>query len=97
MRALAHDLPLLVLPLHPMLDQPMIGKAVAAAGAGLVLPATASPDRIGSAIRTLHDDPAYRTNAARLGGRIRATTGAATATDRLEVLLPAASDGLPRR
>jgi UDP:flavonoid glycosyltransferase YjiC (YdhE family) len=39
MRALAHDLPLLILPVHPMLDQPMIGKAVADVRAGLVDPA----------------------------------------------------------
>lgn len=97
MRALAHDLPLLVLPLHPMLDQPMVGKAVAAAGAGLVLPATASPDRIGRAIRTLYDDPAYRTNAARIGERIRATSGAVTAADRLEVLMSSAPGGLSQR
>ena len=36
MRALAHDLPLAIMPMHPMLDQPMVGKAVATAGAGEV-------------------------------------------------------------
>lgn len=27
-RALAHDLPLVIMPMHPMLDQPITGKAV---------------------------------------------------------------------
>ena len=34
-RALAHDLPLVIMPIHPMLDQPMVGKAVETAGAGV--------------------------------------------------------------
>ena len=29
MRALAHDLPLVVVPMHPLLDQPMVGASVA--------------------------------------------------------------------
>jgi len=37
MQALAHDLPLLVMPMHPLLDQPMVGASVQAAGAGAVV------------------------------------------------------------
>ena len=46
MRALAHGVPVLVMPMHPLLDQPMVGAAVARAGAGLVLPRTAPSARI---------------------------------------------------
>ena len=42
MRALAHGVPMLVMPMHPLLDQPMVGAAVERAGAGLVLPRTAA-------------------------------------------------------
>jgi hypothetical protein len=38
MRSLAHGVPLLIPPMHRILDQPMIGKALAAAGAARVLP-----------------------------------------------------------
>jgi hypothetical protein len=38
MRALSYDLPLLTLPMHPMLDQAMVGRAIAEAGAGRSCP-----------------------------------------------------------
>ena len=34
MQALAHDLPLVLMPMHPMLDQPLVGRSVEQAGAG---------------------------------------------------------------
>jgi UDP:flavonoid glycosyltransferase YjiC (YdhE family) len=60
MRALAHGIPLLILPMHRILDQPMIGKAVAAVGAGRVLPKTASAEEIRSAVKLLLQDLSYR-------------------------------------
>jgi UDP:flavonoid glycosyltransferase YjiC (YdhE family) len=87
MRALAHDLPLLILPMHPLLDQPMIGKAVAAAGAGLVLGKTASPDEIRNAVRTLLDNPTHRAAAATIGQRIRAQNGTIAAANEVESLM----------
>ncbi|HTF55336.1 MAG TPA: glycosyltransferase [Pseudonocardia sp.] len=87
MRALAHDLPLLILPMHPMLDQPMIGKAVAAAGAGRVLPRTARPDEIRKALNALLQDEQYRAAAATIGNRLRSRNGANIAADELECLL----------
>jgi UDP:flavonoid glycosyltransferase YjiC (YdhE family) len=86
MRALAHDLPLLILPMHPLLDQPMIGKAVAAAGAGRVLPKTANPDQIRAAVCALLENGPHRA-AATIGRRVRAQNGATAATDELEALL----------
>lgn len=46
MRALSHDLPLLIMPMHPMLDQKMIGQSVQAHGAARLLSKTAPPERI---------------------------------------------------
>ncbi len=87
MRALAHDLPLLLLPLDPLLDQPMVGKAVQAAGAGRVLRRNASVGSIADSLRELVPDGPHRRAAARLGARIRAGQGAARAADELEKLL----------
>jgi UDP:flavonoid glycosyltransferase YjiC (YdhE family) len=89
MRALAHGVPLLVLPMHRILDQPMIGKAVAAAGAGRVLPKTASAEEIRSAVRSLLQDPSYRRAAAAAGARLRSRNGAIAAADELDGLLKA--------
>lgn len=87
MRALAHGIPLLILPMHRVLDQPMIGKAVAAAGAGLVLPKTAPADEIRTAVRSLLQDPSYRHAAEVVGARLRSRNGAVAAADELEGLL----------
>ncbi len=87
MRALGHGVPLLVLPMHPMLDQPMIGKAVTEAGAGLTLKAKASSEAIATAVRSLLDDPAYRTAAASIAARLAKQDGAGSASDRIEALL----------
>ena len=87
MRALAHDLPLLVLPLDPMLDQPMVGKAVEEAGAGRVLRRRASVPAIAEALRELVADGPHRVAAAGLGARIRGCQGTVTAADELEKVL----------
>jgi UDP:flavonoid glycosyltransferase YjiC (YdhE family) len=89
MRALAHGIPLLILPMHRILDQPMIGRAVAAAGAGRVLPKTASAEEIRSAVRSLLQDPSYRRAAGATGARLRCCNGASAAADELEGLLKA--------
>ncbi len=93
MRALAHGVPLLVLPMHRLLDQPMIGKAVADADAGRVLPKTASAEEIRGAVRALLEDPSYRDAAEAIGVRLRSRNGALGAADELEGML-ARSDGL---
>jgi UDP:flavonoid glycosyltransferase YjiC (YdhE family) len=87
MRALAHGIPLLILPMHRVLDQSMIGKAVAAAGAGWVLPKTASAEEIRSTVRLLLQDPSYRRAAGVAGARLRSRNGAIAAADELEGLL----------
>ncbi len=87
MRALAHGVPLLIMPMHRVVDQPMVGKAVAAAGAGRVLPKNASVEKIRSAVRSLLQDPSYRHAAAAIGARLRSCNGAIVAADEIESLL----------
>jgi UDP:flavonoid glycosyltransferase YjiC (YdhE family) len=86
MRALAHGVPLLILPMHRVLDQTMIGKEVAAAGAGMVLQKTASTAEIRGAVRKLLEDPSFR-HAAAVSARLRSRNGAIAAADEVEGLL----------
>ncbi|WP_285648255.1 nucleotide disphospho-sugar-binding domain-containing protein [Actinomycetospora sp. NBRC 106375] len=87
MLALAHDLPVLVLPLHPQLDHPLVGAAIADAGAGRVLPAASDPPAIRDAVRELVADGPHRGAAAAIGARLRARDGAAVAADEIEIVL----------
>ena len=89
MRALAHGVPLLILPMHRALDQPMIGRAVAAAGVGQVLPKTASAEEIRKIVRSLLQDVSYRHAAAEVATRLRLRNGAIAAADEIESLLKA--------
>lgn len=87
LRALAHDLPLLVLPLDPHLDQRMIGQAVQTAGAARLLPTNATPTTIRDTARALLEDGPHHRAAATLGARIRAHDGATNAVREIETLL----------
>lgn len=87
-RALAHGLPILFLPMHPMMDQPRIAAAVAAAGAGLVVPKSASPERIRAALSRLLDEPSFTEAARRLGAELVAADGRRRAADEVERLVP---------
>jgi UDP:flavonoid glycosyltransferase YjiC (YdhE family) len=82
-RALAHGVPLLVVPINELIDQPSVGKAVARTGAGLAMKKSSTPAQFRAAITTLLEDPSYRTAAAELGARIRAEGGASVAADRI--------------
>lgn len=84
MLALAHDLPVLVLPLHPMLDQRMVGQSLQAAGAGRVLAKKAKPPVIAAAVSELIGEGSHRTSAARLGAAIRRAPGALAGADLIE-------------
>lgn len=81
MRALAHDLPLVIMPMHPMLDQRVIGQAVQAAGAGRVVAKKSSIAHLQTVIQELLRDGPHRTAATRLGARIRERDGAVRAAD----------------
>lgn len=87
MRALAHGLPLAVMPMHPMLDQSMVGQAVQDAGAGRLLPRDADPGEIRATLEDVLGGGGYRAEAARLAQRIRDADGPASGARRLEALL----------
>jgi UDP:flavonoid glycosyltransferase YjiC (YdhE family) len=93
MLALAHDLPLVVLPMHPMLDQKMIGQSVADQGAGVLLTRKATPQQVRTAVLQVLDSTESRQAAARLGAQLRAHKAAAVAADHLLALLSAPSHG----
>ncbi|HEY8914727.1 glycosyltransferase [Lacisediminihabitans sp.] len=81
MAALAHDLPLIIMPMHPLIDQPMIARAVVDAGAGIRLSRTASPGDIRRAVTTLLATESFAEAAAVIGARLRAADGARVAAD----------------
>ena len=83
MRALAHDLPLVVIPMHPLLDQPMVGRSLVAAGAGRLVPKKSRPAALTPVITEMLGDGPHRAAAARLGARIREMRGTETAADRV--------------
>jgi UDP:flavonoid glycosyltransferase YjiC (YdhE family) len=87
MLALAHDLPLLLVPQHPNLDQPMIGQVLAERGAGLVVDQHASVEQLRAAITALLQDNSYARAAAAIGARLRRQDGATNAADRIEALV----------
>jgi UDP:flavonoid glycosyltransferase YjiC (YdhE family) len=90
MQALAHGLPLLVMPMNPIFDQPAIGRAITEHGAGLTLGKKATVAEIRSAVeRLLEDAGGYRQGAKRLGARIRSRDGAAAAADLIASDAPA--------
>jgi UDP:flavonoid glycosyltransferase YjiC (YdhE family) len=93
MRALAHDLPLVVMPMHPFLDQPMVGSQVEAAGAGRLVKKKESPANLRPVIQELLADGSHRLAAARLGASIRACRGTTTAADRMLQLV---RNGVPQ-
>lgn len=85
-RALAHGIPLLVLPMHPLMDQAAIGRAVERHGAGRLLRKQARPAAIRAAALAMLADGPHRAAARALGDEIRAADGAARAVDALETL-----------
>lgn len=86
MTALAHGLPLLVLPVEAKTDQPFIGRTVEHVGAGRTLSRRSSPARIRAALQELLADGPHRAVAARLGEQIRADDGRRRGADLLEDL-----------
>ena len=84
LRPLMAGVPLLCLPMGR--DQNDNAARVAHRGAGLTLPADASPEAIAAAVRRLLDEPAFKTSAEALGAAIRADEAgrdAAAAVERL--------------
>jgi UDP:flavonoid glycosyltransferase YjiC (YdhE family) len=88
MRALAHDLPLVVMPMHPLLDQPVVGRRIEAAGAGRMVKKRASAEKLRPVVEELLGDGPHRRAAARLGEEIRRLDGTRAAATRVESLVP---------
>ncbi len=84
MRALAHGLPVLCLPMGR--DQDDNAARVVARGAGLRLKPAAKPARIAAAVRRVLDDPSYRSAAGRLGQAIAEDVAADRAVSELEAV-----------
>ncbi|MGW5151814.1 glycosyltransferase [Rhodococcus koreensis] len=86
-RALAHGIPMVIMPMSWVTDQPAIGKSVAAAGAGKVLRKTADSNKIRETLEEVLFSGGYRAAAANLGARLRTIDGASVAADRLLTLI----------
>jgi len=87
MKALAHGIPLVCIPLVG--DQPDNAARVAARGAGIRPGADASSAQIRVAIQRILDDASFRDRAQRLGRVIASQDGARAAADELESLVNA--------
>jgi UDP:flavonoid glycosyltransferase YjiC (YdhE family) len=83
--ALAHGVPVLVLPLDRTSDQPRIARAVARAGAGAKMSRRTDAATIRRAITRTLADHAMRDRARRLGDAIRTLDGPGRAADVLEL------------
>lgn len=87
MNALIHGLPMLLMPMHPFIDQSMVSQAVVDAGAGIKLSKKASPATIRRAILDITGTEGFTKAARTLGTRLRLTPGASVAADRLLAVL----------
>jgi UDP:flavonoid glycosyltransferase YjiC (YdhE family) len=86
MRALLHDLPLLILPADPRIDHPMLGRAVETAGAGRMLPKSVPVPVLRAVVQELLGDPGFRSAAAGVGARLREARGPQRAADLVAAL-----------
>ena len=84
MAALAHGVPLILMPMGR--DQHVVAERVAARGAGIVVDARATTPDIAHAIQRLLSDPGYHQRARELMSAIERTTNADLAVRELEGL-----------
>ncbi len=96
MQALAHDLPMVLMPMDPMTDQPIVARSVAAAGAARVVVKKASPTELRPVLAQMLADGPHRAAAARLGAEVRRLPGARLGADAIEELVRDAA-GAPGR
>ncbi|RUP32880.1 MAG: UDP-glucuronosyltransferase [Mycolicibacterium sp.] len=87
MRALSFDVPLVIMPANPMIDQKGVGAAVERAGAGIALPKKAGAEQIRAAVQRVLAIPSYHGAAAALGADIRKRDGADVAADAISAHL----------
>ncbi|TRW81785.1 UDP-glucuronosyltransferase [Mycolicibacterium sp. 018/SC-01/001] len=81
MRALSFSVPQVIMPANPLIDQKLVGAALARHGAGLALRKHASVKRIRRSVEAVLSDPSFARAADRLGEQIRRRDGAQVAAD----------------
>jgi UDP:flavonoid glycosyltransferase YjiC (YdhE family) len=91
MQALAHDLPVVVMPMDRFADQPLVGRSLQQAGAGRVVAKKESAQELAPVIAAMLAEGPHRTAAARLGAAVRGLPGRTRAAEALEGLLTAAA------
>jgi UDP:flavonoid glycosyltransferase YjiC (YdhE family) len=89
LQALAHDLPQVLMPMHPMLDQPQVARSLEEAGAARVVRKKATAAELAPVVASMLADGPHRAAAARLGAEIRGLPGAVGAAEHLERLVGA--------
>ncbi|MGO4301238.1 glycosyltransferase [Leifsonia sp. RAF41] len=92
MKAIANGVPCLVIPMHPLMDQPMVGAAIQDAGLGLRIKKSAPPEAIAKSITTILAEPGYRAAAREAARREVAGDGPAAAADQVEQVLRTAAE-----
>jgi UDP-N-acetylglucosamine:LPS N-acetylglucosamine transferase len=94
MKALAHGVPLLVLPVNPTADQRYIGEVIHKSGLGRMLHKRAGVPMLQRAIEAMLADDLLRSRAQETGRRLRsAPDGAETAADQIRSVLARSGDG----
>jgi UDP:flavonoid glycosyltransferase YjiC (YdhE family) len=87
MATLSRDVPMLILPMFPLGDQPEMARLLAQHGAAVHLDKDSDVTRLRAAIEMVLADPSYRAAAGKLGRAIRRADGAETAARALLGLL----------
>ena len=87
MQALAHDVPVALMPMDRMTDQPVVARSVAESGAGGMLKKGAPATAFAPVLAELLVGTGPRQAAARLGSAIRAMPGAKLGADAIETAL----------
>jgi UDP:flavonoid glycosyltransferase YjiC (YdhE family) len=84
MRALAHGVPVLVVPMSKYADHHLVADAVVTAGAGATVSKHASTEALSEAIARTLTDPAIRRGAQRISELLVERSGAASAADAID-------------
>ena len=87
MAALAHDLPMVLMPMDSRVDQPAVAGTIKAAGAARVVDKSDPVEVLAPVLAEMLEDGPHRPAAARLGAEVRAMPGAALGADALESLV----------
>lgn len=87
MQALAHDLPVVVMPMDSHADQPLVGRSLEEAGAGRVVAKKATASEMAPVIAAMLAEGPHRDAASTLGAAIRARPGATRSADVLEQIV----------